>query len=87
MMMWQLAHRRKDRPLGSCEVRSQRRLLNFRPNFARYFERRSELFEDFLVLKETAKSFLAASAIESDSRQTLITCLSWMRSNSSSLCL
>ena len=46
--------------------------MNFRPNFARYFERRSELFEDFFVLKETAKSFLAASAIESDSRQTLI---------------
>jgi hypothetical protein len=22
MIMWQLAHRRKDRPLGSCEVRS-----------------------------------------------------------------
>ena len=46
MMMWQLAHRRKDWLLGSCEVRSQWRFLNFRLNFARYSESRFELFDE-----------------------------------------
>ena len=67
--------------MGLCEVLMIS--LNFRPKRARYLDRRSVMLEEVFVLNETAKSLRAASAAESETRQTSMTCASWTRSKSS----